>query len=207
MCPKTPIMLMSLVLTTALTASAGAGATYTVGSPNLEGSYQDGGGSRTAYFDFGVSFISIDEVRIGWTGTITPGEGHGDGVEMPDDEWFEWPARFYAVMNPPGPGTWTAFAQGSSFSTEEPFSAQGGATWDFLLDGAGEFDVNLEAAIVIGGVMVTPPSGQISNAYLVIEGVSEGDIPTVSEWGLVAMALLVLTAGTLVLEKMKRQAA
>ena len=111
-------MLMSLVLPTALNASAGAGATYTFGFPSLEGTYQGGGGSRTAYFDFGVSFLSIDEVRIGWTGTITPGEGHGDGVEIPADEWFEWPARFYAVMNPPGPGTWIAFAQGSSFSTE-----------------------------------------------------------------------------------------
>ena len=207
MCPKKPIMLMSLVLTTALTASPGAAATFTVELPGLEGTYQGGGGNRTDYFDLGVSFISIDEVRIGWTGTITPGEGHGDGVERPADEWFEWGAYFYAVMNPPGLGTWIASAQGSSFSTEEPFSARGGATWGFLLDGAGEIDVNLEPEIVIGGVMVTPPSGEISNAYLVIEGVSEADIPTVSQWGLVAMALLVLTAGTLVFRKMKRQAA
>ena len=207
MCPKKPIMLTALVLTTTLSASPGAATTFTAGLPSLEGPYEGGGGSRTANFDFGVSFISIDEVRIGWTGTIILGEGHGDGVEMPANEWFEWPGRFYAVMNPPGPGTWPASAQGSSFSTEEPFSAQGGATWDFLLDGAGEIDVNLEPEIVIGGVMVTPPSGQISNAYLVIEGVSEADIPTVSQWGLVAMALLVLTAGTLVFRKMKRQAA
>lgn len=198
MCPKKPIMLMSLVLTTALTASVGAGATLTVGSPGLEGAYQGSGGSRTDHFDFGVSFISIDEVRIGWTGTITPGEGHGDGVEMPADEWFEWPARFWAVMDPPGPGTWIASAQGSSFSTEEPFSAQGGATWGFLLDGAGEIDVILEPAIVIGGVMVTPPSGEISNAYLVIDGASEGDIPTVSEWGIAVLTLMTLTVGTLV---------
>ena len=204
MCPKNPIIFLSLVLTTAFTASPGAAATFTVELPGLEGPYEGGGGSRTDYFDFGATFLSIDEVRIGWTGTITPGEGHGDGVELPADEWFEWPARYYAVMNPPGPGTWTAFAQGSSFSTEEPFSAQGGATWDFLLDGAGEIDVNLEPEIVIGGVMVTPPSGQISNAYLVIEGVSEGDIPTVSQWGVVAMALLVLTTGTLVFKRRRR---
>ena len=201
MCPKKPIMLMSLVLTTALTASVGAGATLTVGSPGLEGAYQGSGGSRTDHFDFGVSFISIDEVRIGWTGTITPGEGHGDGVEMPADEWFEWPACFYAVMDPPGLGTWTAFAQGSSFSTEGPFSAQGGATWGFLLDGAGEIDVILEPAIVIGGVMVTPPSGEISNAYLVIDGVSEGTIPTVSAWGMLALVLCVMVVGTVLFRR------
>ena len=201
MCPKKPIMLMALVLTTALTASVGAGATLTVESPGLEGTYQGSGGSRTDHFDFGVSFISIDEVRIGWTGTITPGEGHGDGVERPADEWFEWPAEFYAVMNPPGPGTWIASAQGSSFSTEEPFSAQGGATWGFLLDGAGEIDVILQPAIVIGGVMVTPPSGEISNAYLVIDGVSEGTIPTVSAWGMLALVLCVMVVGTVLFRR------
>jgi len=194
-------MLMALVLTTALTASVGAGATLTVESPGLEGTYQGSGGSRTDHFDFGVSFISIDEVRIGWTGTITPGEGHGDGVERPADEWFEWPAEFYAVMNPPGPGTWIASAQGSSFSTEEPFSAQGGATWGFLLDGAGEIDVILQPAIVIGGVMVTPPSGEISNAYLVIDGVSEGTIPTVSAWGMLALVLCVMVVGTVLFRR------
>ncbi len=201
MWPKKPIMLMALVLTTALTASVGAGATLTVESPGLEGTYQGSGGSRTDHFDFGVSFISIDEVRIGWTGTITPGEGHGDGVERPADEWFEWPAEFYAVMNPPGPGTWIASAQGSSFSTEEPFSAQGGATWGFLLDGAGEIDVILQPAIVIGGVMVTPPSGEISNAYLVIDGVSEGTIPTVSAWGMLALVLCVMVVGTVLFRR------
>ena len=71
MCPKKPIILMSLVLTTALTASPGAAATFTVELPGLEGTYQGGGGNRTDNFDLGVSFISIDEVRIGWTGTIT----------------------------------------------------------------------------------------------------------------------------------------
>ncbi len=204
MCPKNPIILLSLVLTTAFTASPGAAETFTVELPGLVGAYQGGGFNWPYQFDLGVSFTSIDEVRIGWTGTITPGTAHGDGVEIPWDEWFEWDGQFFALLDPPGSGRWTAAVGDSSFSTEQPFSSYG-ATWDFLLDGAGEIDVNLESAILFGGVGVTPPSGELSTAYLVIEGIAEGDdIPTVSQWGMVAMVLLVLTAGTLVYTRRRR---
>jgi len=160
---------------------------------------------RSDSFDFGVSLISIDEVRIQWTGTVTPGTAHGDGVWMPWDQWFDWDGAFFAVMDPPGAGWWTAGAPGiSSGSAEDDFSSQFGATWDFLLDGAGVVDAHMESAILFGGVGVTPPSGQISTAYLVVEGVPAGDIPTVSQWGMVAMVLLVLTAGTLVYTRRRR---
>ena len=197
---KIPTILLSLVLATAFTTSPGAAATFTVELPGLEGTYQDGGFGRSDSFDLGVSFISIDEVRIQWTGTITPGTAHGDGVEIPLDQWFEWDGAFFAVMDPPGPGWWSAGAPGiSSGSAEDDFSSLFGATWDFLLDGAGVIDAHLESAILIGGVGVTPPSGEVFTANLVIEGVPAGDdIPTVSQWGIVAMVLLVLTAGTLV---------
>jgi hypothetical protein len=86
---------------------------------------------------------------------------------------------------------------GTPIDTEEPFSAYGGATWDFLLDGEGEISVQLSAGIVIGGVMVTPPWGELSEVYLVVEGTPPGSIPAVSEWGLVTTALLVLAVGTI----------
>ena len=139
---------------------------YTVPLPGVMGAY---GGPKTDNFDFGVSFVTIDEVRIGWTGTITPGLGHGDGVELPGDVWFPWPARFRAWLNyPPYAGSWWTFVGDNSFSTEQTFVPTSGATWDFLLDGEGDIYVELSPAIVIGGVMVTPPSGQILDAYLVV---------------------------------------
>jgi hypothetical protein len=67
------------------------------------------------------------------------------------------------------------------------------------LDGEGEITLQLSTAFVLGGVMVTPPWGELSDVYLLVEGTPAGSIPTVSEWGLAAMALLVLSAGTAVL--------
>jgi hypothetical protein len=182
--------------------------TFTVDLPSLEGVYASEE-IRTTSFDLGTQLLTIDEVRIGWAGAIAEGEGHGDGLEMPLDEWFEWPASFDAVMNPPGAGFWVAtVSEGTQdgitfipFEAEEPFSAVGPATWDFLLDGEGEITLQLSPAFVLGGVMVTPPWGQLSDVYLVVEGTSAGSIPTVSDWGLAMTTLLLLVGGTIVLRR------
>jgi len=188
--------------------SAAMSETFTVDLPTLEGVYANNE-IRTTPFDLGTPLLTIDEVRIGWAGAIAEGEGHGDGVEMPLDEWFEWPAAFSAVMNPPGAGFWVAAESAGTqdgitftpFETEEPFSPVGPATWDFLLDGEGEILVQLSAEFVLGGVMVTPPWGELSDVYLVVEGTPPGSIPTVSEWGLATTALLLLAGGTTVLRR------
>jgi len=181
--------------------SAAMSETFTVDLPTLEGAYASNE-IRTTSFDLGTPLLTIEEVRIGWAGNIAEGDGHGDGVERPLDEWFEWPAAFVAKMDPPDVGYWTAdVGSATPFDTEEPFSAVGPATWDFLLDGEGEISVHLSPAIVIGGVMVTPPSGDLSDVYLVVEGTPVGSIPTVSDWGLAMTTLLLLAGGTIVLRR------
>ncbi len=186
--------------------SPAVSATFTVDLPTLEGMYASDE-SRTTSFDLGTPLLTIDEVRIGWAGSITEGQGHGDGVELPDDYWFEWPAAFVAIMDPPDVGYWRAtVGSATPFDTEEPFSAVGPAGWDFLLDGEGEISAHLSPSIVIGGVMVTSPWGELSDVYLVVEGTPSGSVPAVSEWGLLATTLLVLTVGTIMLGK-HRQAA
>ena len=166
--------------------------------PTLEGVYESGE-NRTASFDLGTSLFTIDEVRIGWVGNIAEGIGHGDGVELPSDYWFEWSADFVAWMDPPGDEYWAAHTGSATlFETEEPFEAFGADTWDFLLDGEGEISVHLAEDIVVGGVMVTPPSGELTDVYLVVDGVPLDAVPTLSEWGIVGMALLLLTAGSIV---------
>jgi hypothetical protein len=169
------------------TAAVSSGDTFTVPLPELVGTY---GGSRTASFDFGTSFQSIDEVRIHWAGTLTPGLGHGDGIEMPEDEWFPWPTQIGAMMDPPGSGFWYAYVGpfDGPFEVEQPFVSFLNPTWDFLLDGQGEVTAHLAPAIIIGGVMVTPPSGEITDAYLVLEGIPEpGTLSLLLLAGLAAM--------------------
>jgi hypothetical protein len=153
-------------------SAASSGDTFAVPLPELTGPYYPWG-SATASFDFGTSFQSIEEVRIHWAGTLTPGLGHGDGIEMPEDVWFSWPTEIGAVMNPPDPSLWHAYAgpYDGPFEIEQPFEPFPGSTWDFLLDGQGDVTVFLDPMIVIGGVMVTPPTGEITDAYLVVEGI------------------------------------
>ena len=181
--------------------SPAVSATFTVDLPTLEGVYASDE-TRTTSIDLGIPLLTIDEVRIGWVGNIAEGLGHGDGMEMPDDQWFEWPAEFVAIMGPPEVGYWRAtVGSATPIDTEEPFSAVGPAMWDFLLDGQGEISVQLSSAIVIGGIMVTPPWGELSNVYLVVEGTPAGPVPTVSEWGLATTTLLLLACGTIVLRR------
>lgn len=143
--------------------------TFEVPLPGLIGNYSVGLGKETS-FDFGTGFQSISDVRIRWTGTVTPGVGQGDGVERPMFPTFPWPARLYARMDT-DPGFWVAYSGEEPFSTEQRLERHSGATLDSLLDGRGEISMGLSTVIVIGGVMISPPSGSISEAYLVIEGV------------------------------------
>ena len=59
----------------------------------------------------------------------------------------------------------------------------------------GSVSISGDAAIV-GARLDNNPTGNEGSAYVFYS--SPGDIPTVSEWGLILMSLLVVTAGTLV---------
>jgi hypothetical protein len=147
------------------------GETVTVALPELLGTY---GllSQKAAPFDLGTSFKSIDEVRIQCSGTLTPGLGHGDGVEVPADEWFEIPAQFGFGMDP-GPGWWSALVGpcDGPFAADEPFHKHSSATWDFLLDGRGQVGAGLTPFLSFGTTIVIFPSGSIDQANLFVNGV------------------------------------
>jgi hypothetical protein len=138
--------------------------------PGIAGSIPYPGG-KTESFDTGVNFKNINEVRLYCSGTITPGLGCGDGAERPVYPYFDWPSQIEFFMDT-DPGYWSIWIDpyDGPFSEEKPFEGHFGATWDFLLDGQAEISVNLVPIIIIGGVMLEPPEGNITEASLTIEG-------------------------------------
>jgi hypothetical protein len=127
---------------------------------------------KTISFNAGTSFKHIDEVRLKCSGSITYGLGCGDGVERPVLPYFEWPAQVEASMDPPGIGMWTAYFGSSEgpFNQEKIFDDIIPTTWDFLLDGQADLYINKSSVIVIGGIMLRPPSASVSQATLTIKG-------------------------------------
>jgi hypothetical protein len=163
--------------------------TFIVDLPELVGQYSMGAGEATAQFDLGTTLQSIQSVEMGWAGTIIPGVGHGDGIERPIDEYFDWPGTFGSLMNYPSSGFhWCeTTTSDESFDLEQSFTpGPGGANWDFLLDGQADVLIRFEPGAVFGGVMVAPPTGELTDAYLVIEAV----VPEPQTLGLLVVAAL-----------------
>jgi len=149
----------SLVVLFGITAAASA-TIVTIELPGLIGDLKAYPNGSTDVFDFGTAFLSIDEVRIRMSGTITP---------------FSDLPEIVVYMNP-GVGSTYAFlhALESPFDVEGTFVLRNGATWDFLLDGIGEVNADLSWPVYpASGVKVTMehPSVEISEAYITVEGV------------------------------------
>jgi len=126
-------------------------------------------------------------------GTFTPGSAHGDGVNIPVDEWLELLPEIELYMDP-GVGSCFTFLNPweSPFNIEEPFALKHGATWDFLLDGTGQVNANLGwGGFIEGWVIATLPTVQVSEAYLTIEGV----VPEPATVLLLAMGIVCVRAG------------
>jgi len=146
---------------------------YTVELPEFTGPLVDQGQTKTASFDFGVSFIDIYSVHIELTGTSTPGSAHGDGFMFPEDQWIDVPPQASLYMDA-GEGFALAgmVLPESSFVVEEPLKLHLGATWDFLLDGKDDVGLSLYWGFAIGGwIIVTDPTVDISGANLIVEGI------------------------------------
>ncbi len=156
-------MLLILVLSSAVAQAS----SVSVPLPGAAGSLP-----KTVSFNAGTSFKHIDEVRLRCSGSITYGLGYGDGVERPVYPYFEWPAEVEAYMDPPGIGIWVAVFGSSEgpFNEEKIFNDIIPTTWDFLLDGQAESTINVYGFIVIGGIMLIPPSATVSQATLTIKG-------------------------------------
>jgi hypothetical protein len=127
---------------------------------------------KNVSFNAGTNFKHIDEVRLHCIGSTTAGIGCGDGVERPVYPYFDVPGYVGAYMDPPGTGMWIAdFGYGDGpFNQEDIFEYILPATWDFLLDGQAELSLRIKTVVIIGGIILVPPSGSISQATLTIKG-------------------------------------
>ncbi len=145
--------------------SGAASATIvTIELPELVGQLEPYPNHPTAAFDFGTSFLSIDEVRIRMSGTFTAGLARssitGETFELTPEigPYMQW-----------GIGTFL-HPLDSPFDTEQIFELELGATWDFLLDGKGEVSTYLnwfaEPPYI---TVITQGSVEISQAYLTVE--------------------------------------
>jgi len=151
-----------------LSATVSQAETIEVPLPAAVGAYRCGV-ENTIPFDVGQTLDSVLTVSVVWSGSIVGGLGHGDGVERDANEWFSWPGNFSATMYP---GTdwhaWSPLMEGE-FAVKSVFGGFFAHSWDFLLDGEATVVISLNAAIVVGGIMVTPPQGTIHDAQLVID--------------------------------------
>jgi hypothetical protein len=158
--------------------------TIEVPLPELVGGYS-AAGHRVAPFDLGTELDAVHLASVAWEGDVTPGRGHGDGMWIPEDEWFDWPAEFGVIMRPDHPQTgfwhaWTGLTDGA-FADTTAFDAFLSPGWEFLLDGAAEVEAWLEPAIFLGGVLVVPPHGTLTASTLILEAdVTDQPVDTVS---------------------------
>lgn len=120
---------------------------------------------------------------------------HNAGMDLTFFVRFADPANFPAaaavVTNPVPSGQWTYFSVAmvsSSFVFEGPFG------FNDVFDNLGHIQVGV----------VTPPALENANVTVGFDldrPMIVNNVPTVSEWGVVAMSLLLLTAATIVLRK------
>lgn len=149
----------------------------------------------------GNSWADVEHAWLDWTGTgFPPGEADDFGDPMGPITGTD---VFYAI---------TDFLRPLEDLTEALYNDPK-LTWvglnSFQLDNAGDTvaydlgmltrkDVVLLRFVASGSGISTPTIHQYRAAQ---------DIPTISEWGLMAMVLLVLTAGTIVFTRRRRSAA
>jgi hypothetical protein len=153
--------------------------------PELIGHYTSDTLSRTVTFHLGQPVAEVHQVWIRWTGTISYGTGHGDGVERPVEPWFDWPTQVSASMDTPELGFWDAWfgpAEGS-FEDTTVFEGNIDASWDFLRDGTGKVHVGLAPFDIIGGVMVDPPVARLDTVSLIFDVVFMTDVDDTETWG------------------------
>jgi len=147
---------------------AASGTIFTIELPELVGELEPYPNHPTAAFDFGTSFLSIDEVRIQLSGIFTPrvvrSSITGESLELtPEIELYMDPGVGYCSV--------FVYPLESPFDVEGTFVLRHVATWDFLLDGTDELTAGLLWGVSVGGVTITPGSVEISQAYLTVEGV------------------------------------
>ena len=152
--------------------------------PEFEGTYTEGSYSRAYQLDLGMPIAAVYGMEMELTATITYGTGHGDGFEIPWDEWFVWPGNFNGAIYESAPGFWLAAFDGvEGQSTQlKQFNGYFDPTWDFLLDGTMEIHLQLCPSMLPGAIMVVPPFAIVENAKLIIY-IDEPIATKSSTWG------------------------
>jgi len=159
-----------LVVLLGITRAASA-TIVTIELPELVGELEPYPNNPTAEFDFGTSFLSIDEARIHVIGTASAGLAYGDGIFNPGDQLFEYLPLIEFFMYPDSGSCYThTDSLDGLFDIEIPFALKHGATWDFMLDGQGQITANPVPDDLLLGPIVEPASVEIFEAYLVVEG-------------------------------------
>jgi hypothetical protein len=159
-------------------AQSAAAETFIVELPGLVGELPESPNGLTAAFDFGVGFLSIDEVRIQASGTFTPGEiinvGGGPISDLPPN------LGFYMKANPGWASSSIIPYTSPFYDLEDPMGLLLGANWDFLLDGNDVITASLSYGGTGDTVILSPPTGQLSEVYLIIEGTQIPEPATLS---------------------------
>lgn len=163
-----PAMALLLLASTLAPASADI---YTLQLPWATGSYGNGG-SRTQAIDFGRSFSQINSVTIHWTGSVTAGMAYPLWEEP-----YVWTGEFMAGF--PGQSAYAGtkslgeatYPDPQSFDIYSGFWLFTNYTWDFLLDGRADLNVEFLPAMQNweGDGTDIPPSGQLSFASIQVD--------------------------------------
>ena len=186
---KTKIMVVVTVAMVLGFPGANSAETVTIELPEFVGELNSYPNEPVADFDFGVSFLQIDVVRIQISGTFTTAVGRNVVTGQTQEIYPE-----IELYTDPGVGSCFTFLH----PLEIPFDVEGtlklkyGATWDFLLDGKGQVSAYLDWGVVGPDIIVTPGSVEISKAYLTIEGT----IPEPTTISLVSMGMILARIGT-----------
>ena len=145
---------------------------FTVELPEFLGPWDEAIYMKTASFDFGTSFLQIYDVRIQLEGAFTAGLAHGDGLVVPEDVWSDVPGAIDVYMDA-GDGLWGtgSLVYEDPLFVDESLDQAFGATWDFLLDGTDQVNLSFSSAGVVGWIVVTEPTVDITDDYLVVNGI------------------------------------
>jgi len=146
------------------------------GTYDLDASYW------TSDFDFGITFTSISNVYIDWSGGITGGKA----ILYSDPENpFPKEVGLTAYLEKASNWTYTSVWGGAStypvpelFDLRSPFDP-GRMPWSALLDGQGTIIIQYEEVIMADGTYVEHGSVALSGATLVFDGVPVPEPATV----------------------------
>lgn len=166
---KAKLLTMVLVLT--LAGSLVNAAIFSVALPELVGENQ-APFNTNFLFDFNTSFNQINDVKIQIIGTYTPGQAHGDGMWNPTDQLSEvYPEIEISVFPDVGSCNTFLHALESPYDINSTFELKYGATWEFLFDGIGQGNMSIGHGVLVGWIVDSEATIDISEAYLVIDGV------------------------------------